>query len=86
MSERTMSCGRLLQFPPLPELPPPLRVQAFAVVEIAHQGSLAELTAADRCESWNPASTPSLRSPQRHVTACSWIHRAGPRSAATAYS
>jgi FAD/FMN-containing dehydrogenase len=45
VSNRTMSCGRLLQFPPLSELPPPLRGQAFAVVEVAHQGDLAELAA-----------------------------------------
>jgi hypothetical protein len=38
-----MSCGRLLQLPPLPELPPALRGQAFAAVELAHQGPLAEL-------------------------------------------
>lgn len=41
--EQTMSCGRLLQFPPLPELPDPLRGQAFVVVEVAHAGELAEL-------------------------------------------
>jgi FAD/FMN-containing dehydrogenase len=46
VSNRTMSCGRLLQFPPLAELPPPLRGQAFAAVEVAHQGDLAELDAA----------------------------------------
>ena len=46
VSNRTMSCGRLLQFPPLPELPEPLRGQAFAAVEVAHQGDLAELDAA----------------------------------------
>jgi FAD/FMN-containing dehydrogenase len=45
VSNRTMSCGRLLQFPPLPELPSPLRGQAFVVVEIAHQGDRAELDA-----------------------------------------
>jgi FAD/FMN-containing dehydrogenase len=45
VSNRTMSCGRLLQFPPLPELPAPLRGQAFATVEVAHQGDLAELNA-----------------------------------------
>jgi FAD/FMN-containing dehydrogenase len=43
VSNRTMSCGRLLQLPPLPELPPPLRGQAFAAVEVAHWGDLAEL-------------------------------------------
>lgn len=48
VSERTMSCGRLLQFPPLPELPPLLRGQAFTVVEVAHQGTLAELDATIR--------------------------------------
>lgn len=44
--DQTMSCGRLLQLPPLPELPPPLSGQAFVVVEVAHQGPLAELDAA----------------------------------------
>jgi FAD/FMN-containing dehydrogenase len=44
--DQTMSCGRLLQLPPLPELPPPLSGQAFVVVEVAHQGPLAELNAA----------------------------------------
>lgn len=41
--EETMSCGRLLQFPPLPELPDHLRGQALVSVEIAHQGEHAEL-------------------------------------------
>jgi FAD/FMN-containing dehydrogenase len=45
VSNRTMSCGRLLQFPPLPELPPQLRGRAFVAVEVAHQGDLAELNA-----------------------------------------
>jgi FAD/FMN-containing dehydrogenase len=43
---RTMSCGRLLQFPPLPEWPEPLRGHAFAALDVAHQGKLAELDAA----------------------------------------
>jgi FAD/FMN-containing dehydrogenase len=43
---QTMSCGRLLQLPPLPELPPPLSGQAFVVVEVAHQGPLEELDTA----------------------------------------
>jgi hypothetical protein len=38
-----MSCGRLLQFPPLPELPDHLRGRAFVSVEIVHQGEPAEL-------------------------------------------
>ena len=41
--EQTMSCGRLLQFPPLPELPDLLRGQALASVEIVHQGEPTEL-------------------------------------------
>ena len=45
VSNHTMSCGRLLQFPPLPELPPPLRGRAFAAVEVAHHGDLAEFNA-----------------------------------------
>jgi FAD/FMN-containing dehydrogenase len=46
VSNRTMSCGRLLQFAPLPELPGSLRGQAFAALEVAHQGDPAELNAA----------------------------------------
>lgn len=46
LSDRTMSCGRLLQFPELPLLPAALRGQAFAAVEIAHLGEAAELKAA----------------------------------------
>jgi FAD/FMN-containing dehydrogenase len=45
LSNRTMSCGRLLQFPSLPQLPEPLRGQAFVAIEVAHQGDLAELEA-----------------------------------------
>ena len=41
--EQTMSCGRLLQLPPLPEIPEPLRGGAFVSLEVAHQGELAEL-------------------------------------------
>jgi len=41
--EHTMSCGRLLQFPSLPELSPPLRGQAFVAVEVAHQGDIGEI-------------------------------------------
>ena len=43
VSEQTMSCGRLLQFPPLPDLPDPLRGQALVAVEVAHQGDPGEL-------------------------------------------
>jgi hypothetical protein len=46
VSNRTMSCGRRLQLPPLPELPAPLRGQAFVAVEVAHQGDVAELNKA----------------------------------------
>jgi FAD/FMN-containing dehydrogenase len=45
VSNRTMSCGRLLQLPPLPEVPHHLRGRAFVAVEVAHQGDLAELGA-----------------------------------------
>ena len=43
MSNSTMSCARSLQLPLLPELPPPLRGQAFVVVGVAHQGELGQL-------------------------------------------
>jgi FAD/FMN-containing dehydrogenase len=41
--ESTMSCGRLLQLPALPEMPAFLRGKALVAVEVAHQGNLAEL-------------------------------------------
>lgn len=43
VAKETMSCGRLLQLPPLPEVPEMLRGQAFVSVEVAHQGGLADL-------------------------------------------
>jgi FAD/FMN-containing dehydrogenase len=45
VSNRTMSCGRLLQLPPLPEVPLHLRGRAFVALEVAHQGDVAELDA-----------------------------------------
>lgn len=36
------SCARLLQFPPLPHIPEPLRGQSFAAVEAVHLGSAAD--------------------------------------------
>ena len=41
--EQLMTCGRLLQLPPLPQLPAPLRGQAVVAVEAVHQGSRSEL-------------------------------------------
>ena len=42
--DQTMSCARLLQFPPLPDLPDLLRGQALASVEIVHHGDSTGLT------------------------------------------
>ena len=36
------SCGRLLQFPPLPHIPEPVRGRSFVVVEVVHLGSAAD--------------------------------------------
>jgi hypothetical protein len=36
------SSGRLLRFPPLPQLPEPLRGRSFAAVEVVHLGSAAD--------------------------------------------
>jgi FAD/FMN-containing dehydrogenase len=46
LPNQTMSCGRLLQLPPLPEVPSSLRGRAFVAVEVAHQGEPSELDAA----------------------------------------
>jgi FAD binding domain/Berberine and berberine like len=32
------SCGRILRFPPIPEIPEPLRGNSFAVIEVAYTG------------------------------------------------
>jgi FAD/FMN-containing dehydrogenase len=42
LPDELTSLGRLLRFPPLPEIPEPLRGGSFAVVEAAHLGSEAE--------------------------------------------
>jgi FAD/FMN-containing dehydrogenase len=36
LPDEIMSCGRLLRFPPLPDIPEPLRGGAFAAIEIVH--------------------------------------------------
>jgi FAD/FMN-containing dehydrogenase len=43
LSNATMSCARLIQLPPLPELPPPLSGRALVGIELVHQGPLDEL-------------------------------------------
>jgi FAD/FMN-containing dehydrogenase len=42
--DEVTSVGRILQFPPLPELPDPLRGQQFVVVEAVHLGDAASGT------------------------------------------
>lgn len=39
LSEEVTACVRLLQLPPLPDLPEPLRGKSFVVVEVAHAGA-----------------------------------------------
>ncbi len=43
--EETATCARLMQFPPMPELPEPMRGQSFVVVEVAHLAGVAETDA-----------------------------------------
>jgi FAD/FMN-containing dehydrogenase len=38
--EETTSVGRLMNFPPIPEIPDPFRGQSFAVVEVIHCGEI----------------------------------------------
>ena len=38
----TTSCGRLLNLPPFPDIPEPLRGRSFVAIEVAHIGSEAE--------------------------------------------
>ncbi len=76
MSNRTMSCARLLHFPPLPELPEPLHGQALAAVEVAHQCGLAGLNAAmAQLREHAPDWTPLPRYQQRAYLPCTWIHQ-----------
>jgi FAD/FMN-containing dehydrogenase len=39
VGEETTSVARMMQFPPTPDVPEPLRGRAFAVVEVAHLGT-----------------------------------------------
>ena len=40
--DEVTSVGRLLQFPPLPQIPEPLRGKSFALVEAAFLGAEAD--------------------------------------------
>ncbi len=42
LSERTISVGRILQLPPIPDIPEPFRGRSFVAVEAVHQGDQAE--------------------------------------------
>jgi FAD binding domain/Berberine and berberine like len=42
LPDETSSVGRLLQLPPIPGIPEPLRGRSFVVVEVAHTGDEAE--------------------------------------------
>ncbi len=55
--DEVTSVGRILQFPPLPELPEPLRGQKFVVVEAVYMGDEAERFG---------AAAPAARARARH--------------------
>jgi hypothetical protein len=60
------SCGRLIQFPPLPHIPEPVRGRSFVVVEAVHLGCAAD--------------TDELLSPLRTLRpVCDTVSRATPR-------
>jgi hypothetical protein len=40
--EQTTSVGRLMNFPPIPEIPEPFRGQSFTVIEVIHCGEVAD--------------------------------------------
>ena len=74
--DEVTSVGRILQFPPLPELPDLLRGQQFVVVEavvIGDEREGAELLG--RCASSGPRSTRSRWCPRSGSPSCTWIRR-----------
>ena len=79
------SVGRVLRFPPMPELPPFLSGQSFAVVEAAIQESperADELLAPLRA--LGPRSTRSTRSRSPSCCSCTWTRPRRPPATATA--
>ncbi len=42
LPERTIAVGRLLQLPPIPDIPEPFRGRSFVAIEAVHQGDEAE--------------------------------------------
>jgi FAD/FMN-containing dehydrogenase len=84
VSKRTMSCGRLLQFPPLPELPDPLRARPLPRSKSRiRETSQSWTQLLRRFESWDLAWTQSPRSRQRGCSLCIWIRLGRLRLAAT---
>src|SRR5215212_3036161 len=57
--EETSTVGRLMQFPPTPDVPEPLRGRPFVIVEAFHLGEEAESGRIDRSAGW--AGTGHLR-------------------------
>lgn len=71
------SVGRLMNFPPIPEIPEPVRGKSFTVVEAIYCGDPADGEGWwSRCASSAPLlSTPWRPSHQQGLPTCTWIRR-----------
>jgi FAD/FMN-containing dehydrogenase len=71
--EELLSIGRMLKFPPLPEVPEPMRGNSFGVIEAVYMGDEAEgAELIKRCATWGPPWTPSLRCRRPGSSSCTW--------------
>ena len=72
LPEEMSSIGRILQVPPIPEIPEPLRGRNLVVVEAAHLGEARPRASASwrRCATWAPRWTRSPRCRLRASASC----------------
>ena len=73
LPDELTTVGRLLQLPPIPEIPEPVRGKSFVIVEALHVGDPAqadELLAPLRA--LGPVTTRSRRSRCRRSATCTW--------------
>jgi hypothetical protein len=76
--------ARLMNFPPIPDIPEQIRGRSFTVIDVIHLGAAAE---ADRLlaplRALDPVRTQSRRSPCQPWATCTWIPTARSRPRAT---
>ena len=76
LPDEMTSVGRILQFPPIPAIPEPVRGQSYVVVEIIWSGTSAEgATLVEPLRLLGPVMDTVMTLPIQELAGCTWIPR-----------